>query len=99
MLSSLILLCYLLHAHPFNHPLLNYMEIFSELTVLLAAYHLLLFDSIDDSELYFDSGWSLIAVTLVSIVVNFTIMTCSSIFDLITFMKRLYTKCKIKHQS
>lgn len=61
-------------------PLLNSLEIFNECCIIAAAYHLFLFTSyVDDPELQFSCGWSIIGVTTVNVVVNMTVMLIATI--------------------
>ena len=71
-------------------PLLNYMEVFNEICVLIATYHLFLFtDFVPDPELRYNIGWSIIGVTLVNIVVNMLVMFWSTINQLKLMFKKL----------
>ena len=55
--------------------MMNYLEIFNELCILAASYHLLLFtDYISDPTMQQNVGWSIIGVTTFNIIVNMICM-------------------------
>jgi hypothetical protein len=55
------------------------MESYNEITILLVGYHLLLFtDFIEDSDMQYMVGFSVIVVTLLNILINFIIMFVAS---------------------
>jgi len=59
--------------------LLNKLEIFNELCIMGAAYHLFVFTQyVDDQTLQYNVGWSMIGVTTLNIVVNMAIMAHAS---------------------
>ena len=50
---------------------MNKLEVFNEVCILGASYHLLLFtDYIDDVNMQYLGGWSMIGVTVLNITVN-----------------------------
>jgi len=60
---------------PYKLKSLNRIEIFNEFNLLLVNYHLTcLTDLVQDGDTRYTIGWSMIAVTLVGIVVNLTIL-------------------------
>jgi hypothetical protein len=81
---------YITYVKPFEIPLLNYMEVFNEVCVLIATYHLFLFtDFVPDPELRYSIGWSIIGVTIVNIIVNMLVMFWSTIKQLRLMFKKL----------
>lgn len=63
------------------------MEIFNELTILVSAYHLLLFTDFVPEDLYYNLGWSLIISTLLNILVNLAVMCVQTYWLLKAFLK------------
>ena len=58
---------------------MNIMEIINELSILVAAYHLIAFnDFVEDPELQYKVGWSIIAVTVLNVLVNMGVMVWAS---------------------
>jgi len=56
---------------PFRTPHLNNMEIFNEVCFIGCVYHLLVFtDFVDGADLKYQTGWSMIMLTLLIIAVN-----------------------------
>jgi hypothetical protein len=81
---------YITYVKPFETPLLNYMEVFNEVCVLIATYHLFLFtDFVPDPELRYSIGWSIIGVTIVNIIVNMLVMFWSTLKQLRLMFKKL----------
>jgi hypothetical protein len=75
----ILLILYNKLARPFENPLLNKLEIFNELCIMGAAYHLFVFTQyVDDPKLQYNVGWSMIGVTTFNIVVNMVIMAHAS---------------------
>ena len=66
---------YTAYVLPFQSLLLNYQEVFNEITVLLASYHLFCFTEwVYDLNARFLIGWSLLAVIAINVVTNIGIM-------------------------
>jgi hypothetical protein len=81
---------YITYVKPFEIPLLNYMEVFNEVCVLIATYHLFLFtDFVPDPELRYTIGWSIIGVTLINIIVNMLVMFWSTLKQMRLMCKKL----------
>jgi hypothetical protein len=75
----ILLIVYNKLARPFENPTLNRLEIFNELCIIGAAYHLFVFTQfVDDPKLQYNVGWSMIGVTTFNIVVNMAIMAYAS---------------------
>ena len=90
-LHSVLVLVYITAVRPFELPLMNRMEIFNEFCTLLAATHLFWFtDFVPDPETQCLFGWSLIAVSVLNIVVNMLVMVWTSLSSL----KLLYWKLR-----
>lgn len=59
--------------------MLNKLEIFNELCIMGAAYHLFVFTQyVDDPIMQYNVGWSMIGVTALNIIVNMGIMGYAS---------------------
>ena len=66
---------YLIYSEPFKVMKMNKIEVFNEATILLSAYHMMLFtDFLPDIEKQYMAGYSMIAVTLMNVAVNTLIM-------------------------
>lgn len=73
--------------------MLNKLEIFNELCILGAAYHLFVFTQyVDDPKIQYNVGWSMIGITGLNIVVNMGIMGYASLKQL----KQSFLKLKFK---
>ena len=72
---------------------MNRLEIFNEVCILAAAYHLLLFtDYIESPEFQYKIGWSIIGITTFNIVVNMIVM-CEASFQMAKLaLRRIYHK-------
>ena len=80
---------------PFESPLLNKLEIFNELCIMVAAYHLFIFTQyVDDQEMQYNVGWSMIGVTVLNIVVNMGIMGYASFKEMKQSASKLIQKIK-----
>ena len=74
--STLAIMCYTAHVRPYKELIQNVQEVFNECTVLIAAYHLFGFTEwIFDMERRMELGWSLIAIIILNVCFNFTILT------------------------
>jgi hypothetical protein len=72
--SSLIII-YLIYVKPYEAPILNKVEIFNEISICLASYHLIFFtDFTPDPQFQLNMGWSLIGITTLNIGVNMLVM-------------------------
>ena len=75
----ILLIIYNRLVKPFKNPVLNRLEIFNELCIMAAAYHLFVFtDYVDDPDMQYKVGWSMIGVTAFNIVVNMIVMGFAS---------------------
>ena len=80
---------YLLGYKPYEKSLQNNNEIFNELCILLTNYHLFAFtDFVEDPELQFLLGWSVIGILFFNIFINFGIMMKESLKMLILKIKK-----------
>ena len=76
----ILMLIYNILVQPFEEPTLNYLEIFNELCIIVAAYHLIPFtDFLDDPEIKYEIGWSIIGITTFNIGVNMIFMSLLSL--------------------
>lgn len=93
------MLYYLLKVRPFAENFNNHLETFNEICILIGTYHLLAFtDFVDDSQLKYKMGWSLIIISLLNIVVNVTIIFWSALVpikNVILGIKNKYCSKKI----
>eukprot|EP00347_Sterkiella_histriomuscorum_P018674 403344610 len=78
--QSLLLYIYVGIVKPFETVKFNRIEQFNEVCILAVSYHLLIFtDYVDDTDIQDDFGYSIIAITMVNIVVNMGIMIVETI--------------------
>lgn len=74
------MIIYIILVKPFEKPKLNYLEIFNELCILAAAYHLVAFTNfLDSPEIQYQVGWSNIGITTFNIVVNMIVMIVETV--------------------
>jgi hypothetical protein len=60
---------------PFEEPFMNRLEIFNEISIMAAAYHLFIFTDFEaDPVQQYKAGWSIIAITTINIAINMLIM-------------------------
>jgi hypothetical protein len=91
----MLLIMYNKLAKPFDSPLLNHLEIFNELSIMLAAYHLFAFTNyVDNPQLQYQVGWSMIGVTAFNILVNMCIMGYQTWLKMKQEFRRLVYKYK-----
>jgi hypothetical protein len=82
-------------ARPFEDPKLNKLEIFNELCIMAAAYHLFIFTPfVDDPAFQYKAGWSIIGVTTFNIAVNMAVMGWASYKNLKLKMRIVFFKYK-----
>ena len=86
-----------MHVKPFELPLLNHIEIFNECCIIVAGYHLFLFtDFVEDPEMQYNLGWSIIGVTIINILVNMSIMVWLSFRQLKLAFRKAYHNYKLR---
>lgn len=91
--QSILMIMYLMYFRPFELNELNNIEIFNELTILISAYHMLLFTPWEANiDTQFLVGYSMIGVTATNIIVNTGIMFIKTIGK----VKRTYRMVKQK---
>ena len=89
-LHCILVIVYIALVKPFELPLLNRLEVFNEVCIIGAAYHLFLFtEYVSDPELQYSIGWSIIGVTVLNIAVNMIIMLKTSFARLRLQYKKL----------
>ena len=85
---------------PFENPVLNKMEIFNEICIIVVGYHLILFtDYAPDEDTQYKGGWSIIGITVLNIVVNMGVMMVFTVRKIKLKFKRFrqkFTILKIK---
>jgi hypothetical protein len=75
MLSSLMMISFLIRVKPFSEPFLNRIEIFNETALLASSYFMFLFtDFVEDVELRSKLGWAYIGIVAAMIGVNWACM-------------------------
>jgi hypothetical protein len=75
MLSSLMMISFLITVKPFSEPFLNRIEIFNETALLTSSYFMFLFtDFVEDVELRSKLGWAYIGIVAAMIGVNWACM-------------------------
>lgn len=94
--QSLFMLIYLCLVRPFEDNLANNLEIFNEIFVLIASYHLLLFtDHIDDPDLQYIVGWSIIGFVVINFTANIVVMMVLNIIELKNTLPKVFKKYKL----
>jgi threonine/homoserine/homoserine lactone efflux protein len=75
---------------PFENSLRNKVEAFDEIIILAIIYHLHLFtDFIDDKELQYIFGFSVIALTCIHLLINMLIIVVEGFKELIKRIPRI----------
>ena len=70
---SVLLLSYLVRVKPLHGKLLNFIEIFNEVCILLGTYLLIMFtDFAPEPERNYNLGWLMVAVMALNFAVNWT---------------------------
>jgi len=93
LIQSALVIIYQIKVMPFNHFLMNYLEIFNELCIAACGYHLVcLTDYADGPQLKYDAGWSMILIVLINIIFNLIVITFVSIGLLRVAFRRLKEK-------
>lgn len=89
---SVAVIIYTAWVRPFELPMMNTMEIFNELCILLASCHLFVFTAfVDSPEVQYKLGWTLIGVSVLNMAVNILVMIKASFRELkLMFRKLLY---------
>ncbi len=89
------MIAYLGAVRPFEKQYQNYLEIFNEICILGAAYHLLtLTNYMDDFDMQYNTGWSLITITALNMIVNIGFMMVFTIKELFGNVSKLLQKYK-----
>jgi hypothetical protein len=71
----LLVVIYLGYFRPYTTQKQNNLELFNEICILAASYHLIIFtDFVDDLDIKYQAGWSLIAITLINLIGNLTLV-------------------------
>ena len=69
---------YILTYRPFEESTRNRMEAYNELTVLIAAYPLLVFTAwVSSKDCQFNVAWLLVAIICINIIVNIVVLICA----------------------
>lgn len=90
---SLSVIIYTAWVRPFELPLMNTMEVFNEVCILLASCHLFVFTAfVDEPEVQYKLGWSLIAVSVINMLVNIGVMVKASLRELKLLIRKLLYK-------
>jgi hypothetical protein len=69
------MIIYLLGVKPFTEKRNNRLEIFNEISILIVSSHLYLFTPfLENPEVQYGAGWSIIVITTINISVNMAIL-------------------------
>jgi hypothetical protein len=69
------MIIYLLGVKPFTEKRNNRLEIFNEISILIVSSHLYLFTPfLENPEVQYAAGWSIIVITTINISVNMAIL-------------------------
>ena len=90
MFQCISLLIFDILVKPFEDPVLNHMVIFNELCILAVSYHLIVFTPfVDNIDVQYNAGWSVIAITVLNILVNMVVMLVFTIKMLKVILLRM----------
>jgi hypothetical protein len=74
-IQTILMIMYIISVKPFKEALLNKLEIFNEICILLTSYHLSCFTMfVSDPLIKYNIGWSLLALTSLNMLVNTSII-------------------------
>jgi hypothetical protein len=105
MIMTLLVIVYYITYKPFNNEFHNKLELFNEFTILAASYHLSILTSfVDDPYIQYNVGFSIIAFTLLNLLVNSFIMIVYDFkvlfFKVVNFIEnRIIAKIKEKFRN
>ena len=82
---------YISTAKPFLDPMINRIERFNELCILISSYLLLIFtDFVTDEAIQYNTGWLIISIALLNILLNFAVILKKTVMGVWHGAKRLY---------
>jgi len=88
---------YVIAVKPFKSPTSNFSEIFNEICLLFGATHLFLYTDYMQGQvsIQYSSGWSMIALTALNVIVNVSLMVVASV----RMVKMLFLKIRWKYRN
>lgn len=90
-----MMVVYIVYVKPFEQSLLNKLEIFNEICILLESNHLYLFTYfVSDPYLQYYAGWSIVAITLINIFVNMLIIISMGVYQAYKKIHIIYSRFK-----
>ena len=96
-LQSLLLIIYIIYYKPFISRLLNMLEIFNEVCILLSSYHLLMFTDFNiDENSENKAGYSLIAITALNVLVNTVFMAIQTYYKIKQAIRKILRVIRLK---
>lgn len=97
-MTSLFVLGFILHARPFNEPIMNSQEIVNESSVLLYSYALFYMTEFLEIETRYQLGWASIAIVGLNMLINFSFMGYVTVKTLIEKCKRRKLQKEVKNK-
>ena len=87
---------------PLEEPILNYMEIYNELTILICSYLMLCFSElVENANQRIEIGWTYIMIVSLNILINWAVLIFKTLRQLWTIVKSKidqYKKKQIKQK-
>lgn len=76
----MMMVMFVTYYKPFTEPVFNKIEVFNEVCILLASYHLLLYnDFVPSTDDQYMAGWSIALVTAINMLVNLVVILVMSL--------------------
>lgn len=84
LLTSYIILGFLITIKPMNSTFLNVLEIINEVTLIICSYMLYLFtDYVDNAKTRYNLGWYFIGFAVGNIIINWIVIICKVIHSIV----------------
>jgi len=97
--NTLLSASFSLAVKPFNSKLLNFIDIFNEISLLTCSYFLMIFNPIIEPDVRYEVGWYFVGLIVITIIVNFVLILGKSIYENFQRVKSLIKRCKEKRKA
>jgi hypothetical protein len=78
---------------PFEDPFMNMLEILNEIFIITICYHMFMYTMfVSDSVTQYNGGWSVIAFTILNIIINMSVVVVIGVRGAWLQIKRLWYK-------
>eukprot|EP00347_Sterkiella_histriomuscorum_P005898 403354854 len=91
--QSLIMILFIVYCKPFVRRIFVYQEIFNEVCILVASYHMIMFSNyVNNEDIQYYAGWSLVLLVTFNIFTNMSIIIVQSFFMIKLSIQKLRVK-------